>query len=145
MAVEYTVMIKMDMDRKTNKKGYIKANKQAYMKRSSREVEETITMWYYHVEVPCKVGEEKNKMLIKALDEKFAGETEHTIVVKKDKICCTVLSSCSDYHVTIEDLHGVIEECIQYFGGILEEHQVEECILTLELQSDFNYCVYMEY
>lgn len=134
MAVKFTTLIKMDMDRN--------AKKEEHLQDGWGYLEENITIWNYHIEVPCKLDAEENHILVEDLRMKFEEETEYTMSIRNGKIHFSVLASCSEEHISIEDLYNTVESYTEYLEEILDKHEVKECVLTLELESDISFYIY---
>lgn len=129
MAVKFTTMIKMDMNRDEEIEKFLEGQCGYF--------EEEFTIWDYHLEIPCKLDEKENKAFIQAMSQKFSEEeSDYKISVKNEKNYFSVTSSWNDCYETIEELYNVSKLYTECLEEILEEHGVQECTLILELCSD---------
>lgn len=134
MAVKFTTLIKMDMNRN--------AKKEEHLQDGWGCLDENIAIWNYHIEIPCKPDAEENHILVEDLRRKFEEETEYMMSIRNDKVHFSVVASCSDDHVSIEDLYNTVESYTEYLEETLDKHGVKECVLTLELESDISFYIY---
>lgn len=129
MAVKFTTLIKMDMDRDTER--------EMFMEGKLGELVEDNMILDYRIEIPCKVNKQANDTLIQALSKKFQEEEDSfRVTIIDGKNCFDVHSSYTEFYESIEDLYDVAKLYVEYLGGILEEHSVQECTLILELGTD---------
>lgn len=138
MAVKFTTLIKMDMNRNADREEFLTGKLGWY--------EEDISIWEYHLEIPCKADEKENEIFVQALSQKFSEEeADYKVSVENGKNYFSVTASGSDSYEDIEDLYDVAYLYVEYLEEILEEYGIEECILTLELYSDMALYPYDEY